>query len=244
MLQSKKKYGLAIDTSGRVGSVTIGQEDSVLLESSFSGFMRHSAELFDTLNTLIERVGIHPDQIDPLYITAGPGSFTGIRIAVTFAKMLSYAVGSRVVAVNTLDALVENANDYLDQTQVDIPRMAAILDAKQNRFFTAIYEKTDDGWKKIYPDSLLSPRDFLSLINKDKVRTGLLGEGLLYYADRFDSPSTHVIDPAFWPVSARKVYSVGCRMAQQGLFSDIYALGPSYIRKPDAVEKQEKLNRL
>jgi len=232
----EKTYGLSVETSGRVGSVAIGQEDSVLFESSFSGFMKHSAELFDTLTELIDRVGIRPDQIDPLYITVGPGSFTGIRIAVTLAKMMSYAVGSRVVAVDTLDALVENV------TYTDLKRIAAVLDAKQNRFFVAIYEKTDTGWKKIHPNSLLSPDEILSLIHQDQVQTGLLGEGLVYYADRFATPLTTVMDASFWSVKARHVYAAGHKMAQKGIFSNIYTLFPAYIRKPDAVEKYNQLN--
>ena len=240
MLEFQKTYGVAVETSGRIGSIAIGQGDSVLFESYFSGSMKHSAELFDTLNHLIDRVGIRPGQIDPLYITVGPGSFTGIRIAVTLAKMLGYAAGTRIVAVDTLDALVENATDFFSTIDSDLRRAATILDAKQNRFFVAIYEKNGEKWEKIHPDSLLHPDDILAIIQRDNIPTALLGEGLVYYGDRFESPLTTRLDKSFWTVSARKVYQVGRAMAQKGLFSDTNSLVPAYIRKPDAVEKRER----
>ena len=239
MPESEKPYGLAVETSGRVGSVAIGQSDTILYESAFSGFMKHGAELFDTLSGLLERVGIRPSEVGQLYITAGPGSFTGIRIAVTLAKMLSYAAGTRIVAVDTLDAMAENAADYLKTTNSDLTRVATILDAKQNRFFVSLYERQGDTWAKLLPDSLLRPEDVLTLIIKGNIPVGLLGEGLVYYADKFASPLTVLIDKAYWPVTARGVYAVGRRMAQRKQFSDIFALVPTYIRKPDAVEKLE-----
>ena len=202
--------------------------------------MRHGAELFDTLADLLQRVGLAPRQLGQLYISAGPGSFTGIRIAVTLAKMLSFAVGTRIVAVDTLDAMAENAAEYLKATHSDLTRVATILDAKQNRFFVSLYERQGDDWAKLLPDSLLHPEDVLALINKDDIPVGLLGEGLVYYADKFACPLTRLIDKAYWPATARGVYAVGRRMAAKGQFSDIATLVPAYIRKPDAVEKREQ----
>jgi tRNA threonylcarbamoyl adenosine modification protein YeaZ len=238
--KSEKPYILAVETSGRVGSVAVGQGDTILYESAFSGFMKHGAELIGSLAGLLDRAGICPCEVGHLYITAGPGSFTGIRIAVTLAKMLSFAVGTRIVAVDTLDAMAENAAEYLKATNSDLTRVATILDAKQNRFFVSLYERQGDDWAKLLPDSLLGPEDVLGLINKDHIAVGLLGEGLVYYADKFACPLTQLIDKAYWPATARGVYAVGQRMAKQNQFSDIYSLVPTYIRKPDAVEKRKK----
>jgi len=241
MSEPENTYTLAVETSGRVGSVAIGQDETVLFESTFSGFMKHGTELFGNLEGLLAKVSARPHQIARLYIAVGPGSFTGLRIAVTLAKMLSFAVGSRIVAVDTLDALAENATACIQQTGSDLRRVATILDAKQNRFFTAIFEKNGVGWSKIHPSSLLTPEELLSLITKDGIPVGLLGEGLVYYADKFAAPLTTLIDPTYWSATARGVYAVGQRMAAQNQFSDRYALVPAYIRKPDAVEKRGKI---
>ena len=242
MAITNKKLVAVVETSGRIGSVAIGNEDSILYESTFSGFMKHSAELFDALSVLLSKVGAHPEQIGQLYITAGPGSFTGIRIAVTLAKMLSYAMDTRVVAVNTLDAAAENASAYIQQTGDTLQRVAPILDAKQNRFFTAVYRRDGDDWTKEHPESLLYPDQLLSLIKDSAAPVGLLGEGLVYYAEKFTSPMTRLLDETYWPVTAGGVYAAGRKMAQRGQFCDINTLVPTYIRKPDAVEKRERQN--
>ncbi len=177
MPESENTFVLAVETSGRVGSVAIGQGDTILYESTFSGFMKHSAELFDSLDNLLTKTGIRPNQIGHLYITAGPGSFTGIRIAVTLAKMTAYAIGTRIVAIDTLDALAENAAEHLKIIPSDFTRIATILDAKQSRFFVSIYEQENGLWKKHLATSLLHPEELITLINKDNILTGLLGEG-------------------------------------------------------------------
>lgn len=234
-----QKFELAVETSGRIGSVAILKEGLVLLERSMSGFMKHSAELFEIIAELTQQAGIRPGAIQTLYITVGPGSFTGIRIAVTLAKMMGYALNSRIVAVDTLDALAENAADIISTSGATLRRVATILDAKQNRFFAALYEYNGQELEKIYPSSLVYPEELLAIINKDNVPTGLLGEGLVYYADKFKSPLTMLLDEATWPATARGVYAAGRKMAAKGQFSDIYTLVPAYIRKPDAVEKRE-----
>lgn len=244
MPEQKNAYSVAIETSGRIGSVAIGQENTVISESSFSGFMKHSAELFDTLNSLLVNVDIDPAQIGQLYVTAGPGSFTGIRIAVTLAKMVSYAIGTPIVAVDTLDALAENATEYLSAARSPLTRVATILDAKQGRFFSALYERHGNAWSKLCPSSLIYPEELLTLIKEGNVPVGLTGEGLTYYADKFTGPLTHVIEQASWSPTARSVYAVGRRAAEQGLFSDPALLIPAYIRKPDALEKWEQKNTL
>ena len=241
--ESKNAIVLSVETSGRVGSVAIGRGDSVLFESTFSGFMRHGAELFETLEGLLSKVGARPKDVGELYIAAGPGSFTGIRIAVTLAKMMSFAVGTRVIAVDTLDCLAENATDYIRQTGSELKRVATILDAKQGRFFSAIFEWNGQDWIKVHPSNLLYPEELLSLIDKDGVPVGLLGEGLVFYADKFKHPLTTLIDNSFWSATARGVYAVGQRMAAKNRFSDIYTLVPTYIRKPDAVEKRKNMAR-
>ena len=104
---------LAVETSGRLGSVALAQGDKLLSETSFSGPMRHSAEIFPAITDLLSKFDKKPDQIEQVYISAGPGSFTGLRIAVTFAKTLALANGAKIVAVDTLDVIAANVTPNL-----------------------------------------------------------------------------------------------------------------------------------
>ena len=99
---------LALETSGRTGSVAIGTISQMLNEIEFSGQMRHSAELFPAIDTLLKGADKNPQDITEIYISAGPGSFTGLRIAVSFAKTMNLATGAKIVALDTLDVIAAN----------------------------------------------------------------------------------------------------------------------------------------
>jgi len=176
---------LAIETSGRLGSVALAQGDKLLAESRFSGPMRHSAEIFPAITDLLNKFSKKPDQIEHVYISVGPGSFTGLRIAVTLAKTLALANGTKIVAVDTLDCIAANVinftawlghpcpGEHAENAEKNIiknnlcglsgenSRLAVILDAKRGQFFIAVYDRTMKGWEKMFPDSLLTAEEFL-----------------------------------------------------------------------------------
>ncbi len=104
----KKNLILAVETSGRVGSVAIATGRQLLAEVRLSGPMKHSAELFPAIRTLLDRFGRTPEEIEQVYISVGPGSFTGLRIAVTLAKAMRLAGSAKIVSVDTLDVIAAN----------------------------------------------------------------------------------------------------------------------------------------
>jgi len=294
---------LAIETSGRLGSVALAAGDKLLSESCFSGPMRHSAEIFPAVTDLLSRFSKKPDQIEHVYISAGPGSFTGLRISVTFAKTMALANSTQIVAVDTLDCIAaniatenteifshrehrghrENNNDCRAGLAPPSPlpqlktqhsklktddRLAVILDAKRGQFFIAVYEsvsqpdlslrakrsnlnqlntqnstlKTDCPLPaercpliKILPDCLMTAEEFLARFTDKPIM--LIGEGLVFYKDKFAHKNIRVLDEKFWNPSAINVHKLGWHKAQLGEFSDPLTLIPNYIRGPDVTIK-------
>ncbi len=235
---------LAVETSGRLGSVALAQGDKLLAETCFSGPMRHSAEIFPAITGLLSRFNKKPEQIEHVYISAGPGSFTGLRIAVTFAKTLALANNSKIVAVDTLDCIAANVinlactpNAVRCTLLLPNERLATILDAKRGQFFIAVYEKTQDAiWHKIFPDCLITAEAFIAQFTDRPIM--LTGEGLVFYKDKFVHKSVRVLDEKFWNPSAANVHKLGLHKAQLGDFADPLTLIPNYIRGPDVTVKQ------
>jgi tRNA threonylcarbamoyladenosine biosynthesis protein TsaB len=145
-----KPFVLAVESSGRMGSVAIAAGPELLAEKSITGPMRHSSELFPGIQQLLAGLSAGPDDIKDVYISIGPGSFTGLRIAVTIAKMMNLALGTRIVTVDTLDVIAANID------AAGTKRLAVVLDAKRNQFFAAAYESRNGQWHKTIEDSLIT----------------------------------------------------------------------------------------
>lgn len=232
---------LAIDTSGRTGSVAAGIGKQVLGQIELQGTMRHSIELFPSIEQLLKQVKISKEKIDSLFFTSGPGSFTGIRIAVTVAKMLAFARNIRLVAVNTLDAIAQNAYQYAQETQNAAGTIASVLDAKRNLFFIATYEKKADYYEKIDTDLMITAENYISQhTNTTNNPIVIFGEGLKYYQNKFTTQKTVISPDKFWTIKAENVYNLGYNLAQKGNFVNPNFLTPYYIRRPEAEVNWEK----
>ena len=236
-----EKLIIAIETSGRVGSAAIGRGDELISETPFSGFMRHSAELFTVLEKLLHRASATTDDVKQVYITAGPGSFTGLRIAVTAAKMFYFTQNSQIIAADSMDVIAENAPHYSADTGQFVDCIATILDAKKGLFYAAVFDQVDGIWKKCLDTQIITAEGLLEWLETNKKKdVGLLGEGLVYYGEKFESPFTHLLDKPYWSATAAGLFRVGYRMAAEKLFADPFALTPKYIRGPDAVKKMKQ----
>jgi len=240
-----KSLVLAVETSSRIGSVAIAFGKKIIAETTFSAPIKHSAEIFPAIGDMLDRFSQNPDNIKQIHISAGPGSFTGLRIAVTLAKTMHLANAVKIIAVDTLDVIAANANDYLKgkKTTTDSPeRIAAVLDAKRGRFFIAVYrrntssnQKTNSNrtWEKIFPDSLMTATQFLDKFTRDEKPIWLLGDGLLYYKDIFKADTVRFMDEKYWSPRASNVFLLGSEKALAGKFEDPLTLTPNYLLRPD-----------
>ena len=196
-----------------------------------------------------DRFGRKSSQIEHIYISSGPGSFTGLRIATTLAKTMHLANAVKIVTVDTLDVIAANVIDFAGGksfSPLSHGKIAAVLDAKRGQFFIAVYKrnpggerraKSDGIWKKVLPDTLMSASQFLADCARRKEPIWLLGDGLLYYEDKFMAEGVCFLDRKYWSPRAAKVHLLGWQMAQQGQFAEAVTLAPFYLRCPDVTVK-------
>lgn len=256
---------LAIETSSRVGSVALGRGSALLAESTFSAPLQHSAEIFPAINQLLSRFDFTPDDIGHVYVATGPGSFTGLRIAVTMAKAMHLADNRIVIAtVNSLDVIVANIGDAAasislqDSGGTMLNRVAAVLDAKRGEFYAAVYERvgpqetpvdvsSNEGyviaapqsttWRKILPDCLITANDLTARFATD-TPLGVLGDGLVYHREEFATDNIRILDESYWSPRASSVYRLGRQKAAAGRFTDALTLTPFYLRAPHVTVKK------
>jgi tRNA threonylcarbamoyladenosine biosynthesis protein TsaB len=221
---------LAIETSGRVGSVVVARGPTIVVSGSFSTLHQHGVELLPTVDRLCREAGVEPADIAHVYASGGPGSFTGVRIALTFAKALSMARGAAVVRVPSLEVIAQNALELPSRPA----RVAVVLDAKRSHVYTAHFDLQDGCYVPRDEPAERDPAEYLAELGP----VGVLGEGVALHAAAIARcPNAVVLPSELNAAQAVTVHLIGRRMAQNGQFCDLDALVPVYIRQAEAEEK-------
>ncbi|MBN1973888.1 MAG: tRNA (adenosine(37)-N6)-threonylcarbamoyltransferase complex dimerization subunit type 1 TsaB [Sedimentisphaerales bacterium] len=249
--KDNKPVILAIETSSRIGSVALGFGDKIAGIASFSGFMRHSAEIFPAIEELLAGSGINPNQIEHIYISNGPGSFTGLRIAAAIAKMVYLANPVKIVTVSSLDVTACNAADAVKAAQKEekflleigkIQKVASVLDAKRGQFFIAVYnviiEGTEVKLDKVVPDYIISAAEFTAQFACEQNPIWLLGDGLLFHKQEFQTDGVNFFEEKYWSPRAEKVYILGRELAGKNQFAEPVGFKPFYLYRPEIITKQ------
>lgn len=120
---------LALDTSTRLGSVAVSRDGELLAEVSLSVRAAHSETVLPEIRRLLERCGASPGEVDRVVVGAGPGSFTGVRIAASLAKGLCAGTGARLAAYSGLAAVAAG-------TGASGP-VCSLLDARREEVYAA-----------------------------------------------------------------------------------------------------------
>jgi tRNA threonylcarbamoyladenosine biosynthesis protein TsaB len=125
---------LALDTSHPTGSVSLRVGDTEPTTMAFGEASSHLVELGDATESLIREAGISIDAIDRVALVSGPGSFTGLRIGLAYAKGLYAALGAKMVTVTSLELLAIEALDSAE-------RVCTLVDARRSEVYGAVYER-------------------------------------------------------------------------------------------------------
>lgn len=234
------RVSIAIETSCGLGGVALGVGDELVGRSDFDASSRHGAELVSRLAELLRSAGLRPADVEEVYVSVGPGSFTGTRIGVTVARTLGGMVPSlRCVAVPSPAAVAEGARGLAWE------RLGVVLDARGGLIHVTVFARRGPGARiaRAEDGRVMRPADFLAAA----APIALLGEGLAYHdlradgvtilrPDRLDRPP-HLPD-------AEGVWRVGRRLADAGEVTGAADLLPIYARPPEALRLwQEKAGR-
>ncbi len=140
---------LAFDTSTEYCSVALLVNGQRYERSERLG-NGHSDRLLPWIDELTHEAAIRTSEIDGILFGAGPGSFTGLRIACGVAQGLAYGLDKKVIGVSTLAALGYHFKDKAS-------RIAVVNDARMNECYVAIYETRDGVFAEIEVAQLISP---------------------------------------------------------------------------------------
>ena len=226
---------LAVETSGRHGSIALGRGATCVEEVAFSTERERARDLLPAIDALVSRNGHAPGDIEHCYVSVGPGSFTGLRVAVTFARHLALATGAKLVAVPTMDCIAQNAR----QAAQRIERAIVILPARKGQMFAASYRRDGEVFACELPVRMAEAAAFFREAGADGA-TIILGEGVGQVRDSIEAVGAIASDEERWHARAGVVYELGQRAADAGRFIAPQDLVPLYVRRPEAEEVWER----
>lgn len=224
---------LAVDTSGSAGSIAVSDDRRVLGEpSQMAEGRRHAQTLVLQVDRLLKSLQLVPQDIDAVAVSFGPGSFTGLRVGVVFAKTFAWANAANLVAVDTLRAVAQQAVD-------GIQNVAVISDAQRSEVF--VNEYTWDARSESFLADGEVRIETVETVVAQAFERGLhvTGPGLVKFADQFPDSSL-LVDSSLWIPGAAAVAEIGSLMLADNLLADPGTLEPLYIRRSYAEEKVAK----
>jgi len=221
---------IAIETSCRRGGIALGGGDDLIEAAAFRADRRHAVQLVARLAELLARHGRRPGDVEHIYVSVGPGSFTGLRVGITVARTLAQAVpGAAAVAVPTVQAVAENAQD------VEFDNLAVVMDAKDGAVYAGVFARRQGRIVPAGPPALVGVQTFADQCPKPIT---LIGEALAY--QKIGAEGIAIGDESLWLPRPQGVWRVGRSMAELGQFTDYKQLLPLYLRKPEAVRLWER----
>jgi tRNA threonylcarbamoyladenosine biosynthesis protein TsaB len=185
---------------------------------------RHSELALPMLEALLSRWELSFERLEGVAFGAGPGSFTGLRIACGLAQGLAFARNLPVLGISTLEALAEESG---------AARVAACIDARMREVYYAALEKSGDGkWREVVPVQCVAPADLPRPPGEGWVGCG---SGFAAYGDLgFDR-----VRPEVHPSAAAVARLAGPRLAK-GEGVDAALAAPLYVREKVALTMEEQ----
>jgi tRNA threonylcarbamoyladenosine biosynthesis protein TsaB len=219
---------LVLETSGRVARVGLARGGAVVRAVQLDDTRRHARDLAPTVKAMLEAESLAPANLTGIMASRGPGSYTGLRVGLMSAKALAYAVGCKLVAVDTFAAIAE-------QSPAEAEEVWVIADALQNHVYIQRFDRRASGWNPADELRIARVEDWL---NWAAPGTWITGPGVNVYADRIPKECRLVPETDHEP-RVESVFAVGARLPALSR-AELFALEPLYLRGSSAEEKAKR----
>ena len=219
---------LLVESSGPRCSVGLIRDRSLIALRESSQEFSHSESLANLTGELLKSCGLSPKEIDAISVSIGPGSYTGLRIGVSFAKGLAMAAGIPIIALDTLKILARTGLNEIDKKQSKSGKdllLAPMIDARRMEVFTALYSS---GMEQLRPSGpvILKP-NYLEEFD-DKYQLVIIGNELNKVRNCLSRKSILYIEGIF--PNVQSMVDESLLKYEQSSFEDTPYLEPNYSK--------------
>jgi len=241
---------LGLETGGPQASLAVASHGAVLAVAAPER-KAHGETVVGAIDALLREAGVTIKDLAAIAVGIGPGSFTGLRIALSYAKGVALATGCGVVGIPSLDALALCA--------LCLPELASgtticpILDARKGELYAALYRAVENGLEKLSGEFLAKPQDLagqIELAGQIDGQVVYLGDGVTSYGDALRKEAqgpqgasgrkVTVADLSLLRSSAAMIAALGAARVANGRLDSVSSLQPLYVRPSEAELKAKR----
>ncbi len=228
---------LAIESSSLVASVALADEDRVIAEYTTNQKKTHSQTLLPMIDEIFRITETDKTEIDAIAVSAGPGSFTGLRIGSATAKGLGLAWNKPLIGVPTIEGLACNIQ-FTDRY------ICPVMDARRNQVYTGIFTNTNGRQTTVMEQCAIAVEELVELLNEKGHPVIFLGDGTPVYRDILDEKLN--VEHSYAPVNmnrqrASSIAVLGLSYFEEGRTESSDRHVPNYLRISQA--ERERMNR-
>ncbi len=230
---------LSIETGTDICSVALANDGELMALRESDEGRDHAKKVALFVDELLRETGVQPSDLDAIAVGKGPGSYTGLRIGVSFAKGMCYALDIPLIAIGSLDALTEVAREDYDAGILDIEeeewakaKLCPLVDARRMEVYAEVFDNegkalTDVAAEIVTEDSFKEWRKdkFVIFGNGAKKCTELLSDAIF-------------VDIA---PSARGIVRLAEESFKAQKFEDLAYFEPFYLKEFLVIPSKKKL---
>jgi tRNA threonylcarbamoyladenosine biosynthesis protein TsaB len=228
---------LGLDTSNQIASLAVVEHGRVAGSIARSA-SSHGAELPLAVDDLLSTAGFKLGDLDAIAVGIGPGSYTGLRIGISYAKGLAMATGCAILGVPGFDAMATAA---LEGDNID-GLVAVVVDARKNEVYAALYRVVADGLEKLTEELVVTLDYLASRITEDVT---FIGDAKAKEAAALVSKQgsrVSVSETGSLDLRGVAVAAIAAARFARGEMDRMASLEPLYIRTPEATFKPNAKN--
>ena len=226
---------LGLDTSTQIASLAVVARGRIAATVAHP-VSSHGASLPGVVDELLSNAGFTIRDLAAIAVGIGPGSFTGLRIGLSYAKGLAMASGCALTGVPGFDAMAMAAIDTT--TSIEVGRLlVVVVDARKNEVYATLYRVVADGLEKLTEDLVVTLEHLASRITEDVT---FIGDSTAKDAAALVSKKGHraaVFETGTLDMRGVSIAAIGAARFTRGEMDRVSSLEPLYIRTPEATFK-------
>lgn len=231
---------LSIETGTDICSVALANDGELMALRESDEGRDHAKKVALFVDELLRETGVQPSDIDAIAVGKGPGSYTGLRIGVSFAKGLCYALNIPLIAVGSLNALTEVAREDYDAGILDIEEeewsnatLCPMVDARRMEVYTQLFDNSGNALSEVVAE-VVTPESFSQ--QRQASKFVMFGNGAAKCSELLPDATLVSVSP-----SARGIVRLAEELFNAGTFEDIAYFEPFYLKEFLVIPSKKKL---